>query len=193
MSPGSEQGSEHEANTPGTELEAPKQIVDPLTGELLVLGELSVDRLALGQKQIQLFEERLRDVKRAIADEAHRRMDSSAKWTLEADGWKVAGEAPGKVDYNPERLKDALDLLLEDGRINQEAYDAAIEEVVTYKPKVRGIKALLKLGPDVAELILEAQDPRPDHKRRLTITPPKRFWEELDAAAAPVQAEEPEV
>ena len=126
----------------------------PLTGEQLSLDAPDAD-LALALDSIRTLEGQLRDVKSAISREWLARMDASAAWTVHIAGFgKIVAPSPKPtIEYDGPGLREALlDLVGPDG-ITIAAVDAAVETVVTYEPRARGITALLRLGGRVAATV----------------------------------------
>jgi hypothetical protein len=74
-----------------------------------------------------------------------------------------------KVEWDTERLRETLAGLVIDGTIATEAAEAALERVVTLKPRATGINALRKLGGDVEQRLDECCSPAPAGDRRLTV------------------------
>lgn len=139
----------------------------PGTGEVVDLAG-PTDDLARVLAEIREHEQELRTLKSILAEEVHRRMDTEAKWTQRTEHFEVKGESPERVEYDPEALSKTLDDLLEVGAISLGAADAALEEVTTYKPRVRGLNALIKLGGEVRERVEACQRPV-DKPRRLSV------------------------
>lgn len=142
-------------------------VIDPTTGEVITLDG-PTDQLALFIQNVRDVEQAFRESKRAVAAELHRRMDAEATWTVRAGDWEISGESPSRVEYDPTELHDRLTELLESDLITPRAMEDAIERVVTFKPKVRGINQLLKLGGVVREYVEKCQRPV-ERERRITI------------------------
>jgi hypothetical protein len=113
----------------------------------------------------------LRDLKRAIdtalrelQNEVLLRMDSRAKWTARLGDLEVKGQGPGAVEYDALQLRRRLVALRDEGVIEPEAVDEAVERVVSWKVHARGVNALRKLGGDVLAAIDECS--RPSEKPR---------------------------
>lgn len=145
----------------------PRVFPMPATGEAVALDGPTED-LAAHMADIRQLESELREAKALIANEVMQRMDRDALWTQRVGPWEVKGESPERVEYDPEALSKTLDDLLEMGAISLGAADAALEEVTTYKPRVRGLNALIKLGGEVKERIEACQRPV-DKPRRLSV------------------------
>jgi hypothetical protein len=140
---------------PGTDV-APvtgkEVLLDPATGETLAL-DAPTERLAQWLDETRDLEQRIRSAKRVAYDELLRRMDARASWTVREGGYELTAPSPGRVEYDPAALYEALHDCVAAGMIEEGAAEAALEAVVTYKPKARGIQALLKLGGPVRDAI----------------------------------------
>ena len=136
-----------------TEL-APRFVIHPATGEKLEL-DAPDDQLALALDSIRTLEGQLRDVKSALGAELLQRMDQQAAWTMHVPGvGKVTAPSPKPtIEYDGPALREALLELADQGLITQGAVDAAVETVVTYEPRARGITALLRLGGSVEAVV----------------------------------------
>lgn len=114
-----------------------------------------------------------REAKTIVSDELVQRMDKRGKWTVREGDYTLKSSSPtaGTEKYDNETLAASLARLVEEDLIDQEAAEAAIEWVQPPPPapywrqKAAGIKALLKLGPRVAEAVLSA---------RVEVEPPRR-------------------
>jgi len=146
----------------------PTQAINPATGEVHALDAPSTE-LAESLNALKQWEAQARDFKRLVSRELHERMDRDASWTIHAPGIEVRGESPGRVEYDPELLPLALAELVEAGYISEDAAREACEQVTTYKPKVRGINQLRKLGGAVTERIDECATPVDPERRRITV------------------------
>lgn len=133
--------------------EAPAAVVTPLTGEVVVLDS-ATNVLADWLHRVRQAEADLRDAKRAVSGELLTRMDKDAVYTARLGGFEVKGDGPSPVvEYDAERLRTELHLLVRDEVITERAMDNAVEIVQTYKAKANGINALHKLGGRVAAVI----------------------------------------
>lgn len=143
-------------------------LIHPDSGQLLDLTSAAPAALADWLDAVRVWEQNARTAKNVVSEELHRRMDANAKWTLRDGEFEIRGQSPDRSVYS-EELRGALEALVAEGLISQEACDAAYEPVVTYKPRARGLNALRKLGGKVAEVIAEhtLPDQRP---RRITIS-----------------------
>ncbi|MBA3688442.1 MAG: hypothetical protein H0W81_06410 [Chloroflexi bacterium] len=146
------------------------EVAFPITGEVLDLSTADTGKLARARDEILDIERQFREVKHALDAEVLARMDRAAKWTLRADGLKLEGTSPGRKSwYDGPALREALMGLVDAGVIDVAAADAAVETVVTYKPSVRGIKALRKLGGEVEQAIGEHEE-LVDVTRRVSVS-----------------------
>lgn len=134
-------------------------VADPGTGEAICLETASLRELAVYLEDAREVEAQIRSAKRAVSIELHRRMDEQARWTLDADGYKLSGESPARVDYKPAKLFETLQDLVADGTISPEAAGAACERVYTYKAIARGVQAIKKLGGAAAKAIALTEVP----------------------------------
>jgi hypothetical protein len=147
-------------------------LLDPKTGEQLTLDHPTED-LARYLDSVRSLEWELRTQKRLVTEELLARMDKSASWTMHLPGMKVTGQSPAPEEsWNGAELREALLRLADEGVITAEAVDAAVETVVSYKPRKAGISALRKLGGPVAEVVdsLRRLDQR-DRRVSVTVTP----------------------
>jgi len=142
-------------------------VVHPLTGELVSLDSPNPD-LAAWLDGVRDLESRFREAKRQVHDELLARMDGAASWTIDTGDYKLVGESPALTEYDGDRLRHVLEQLVADGSIGEEAAKAALETVVTYKPRVRGIRALEKLGGVVREAIAACSRPV-ERPRRVSV------------------------
>jgi hypothetical protein len=144
-----------------------RPVITPLTGEVVLLDS-PTDTLADWLHRIRQAEADIRDAKRTVTLELLDRMDREARWTARIGGFEIKGDGPGAVDYDAERLRTELHLLVQAGEITETAMDEAVEIVQTYKAKARGINALRKLGGRVAAAIDACAHPS-TRDRRVTV------------------------
>lgn len=129
------------------------QLVNPSTGELVELDG-PTEALAEFLADMREHESLCREAKKLVTREVVSRMDRQAAWTIRAAGLKLSAASPQPTEeFDGPELKEALHALVEEGVISIEAVDAAVETVVTYKPRKAGIVALRKLGGRVAEVV----------------------------------------
>src|SRR3954469_22661434 len=77
-------------------------VLHPRTGEVLALAQSPTDVLAEWLHAVRELEADLRSAKSMVAFELHQRMDAEAQWTVTAGPWKVVGESPNRVEYDPQ-------------------------------------------------------------------------------------------
>ena len=153
------------SSEPGTDL----VLANPRTGEILTLDSETED-LAHWLDAVRALEWDIRTNKRIVSQEIHARMDKAATWTLHLPGLKVTGQSPAPEEtWSGPELREALYDLVERGLISVEAADAAVETVVTYKPRKAGITALRKLGGEVAETVNRLCQ-QSERERRIHVT-----------------------
>jgi len=143
-------------------------LVHPDSGELLDLATASPAALGDWLDAVRVWEQNARSAKNAVSAELHRRMDLDACYTLRDGDFELRGQSPDRKTYD-EELRPALEALVAEGLISQKACDAACEPVVTYKPRARGIAALVKLGGKVAEVVA-AHTHSDERPRRISVS-----------------------
>jgi hypothetical protein len=125
----------------------------PVTGEVLQLDAPTAD-LAQALDELKELTSRIREVRERIDEELLRRMDAKARWTVREGGFKVTAPSPApRAEWDGAELSVVLAELRGLDLIDYDAAQAALETEVTYKPKARGLNALLKLGGEVAERV----------------------------------------
>jgi hypothetical protein len=147
----------------------PTAVPHPVTGEVLALDAPTAD-LARALDELKELTSRIREVRERIDEELLRRMDHKASWTVRTgDGIKITAPSPApKVEWDGPELSVVLAELRGLNLIDYEAIQAALEVVVTYKPKAAGLNALLKLGGEV-ERRLRACRSEVEPTRRVTV------------------------
>jgi hypothetical protein len=110
--------------------------------------------LAFYLLDIRELQSELREATKAISREILNRQDRMASWTMRLDGVKVTGQSPQpSEEWDGAELHEALMALVDRDLLSVEAVDAAVETVVTYKPRKAGITALRRLGGEVAATV----------------------------------------
>lgn len=151
------------------DLQPAEQFVNPTTGEVLTLASPDAD-LGHYLADIRDLESILREHKKIVTRELLSRMDRSASWTVYADGVKLSGASPKPTEeFNGPALHEALSALVDEGVLTVEAVDAAVETVVTYEPRKRGINSLRALGGRVKEIV-DAHATEVTKDRRITVS-----------------------
>lgn len=129
-------------------------VIDPFTGEAVVIADAPTDTLAAFLHNVREVEGAFREQKRAVTREIVERMDREARWTGTVGDYKIVADGPPKpIEYQAEALYEALREYVDSGAISEAALDAAVERTYSYRAKHRGIQALLKLGGHIAETI----------------------------------------
>jgi len=145
------------------------RLFDPQTGAELDLSLCSDATLANLRDMIRDAEDEQRQAKRQIDGEVLARMDRNASWTLKVPGFELSAPSPAeKSEFDAPALHADLMAFVDDGLLSVEAVDAAVEQVLTYKPRVRGIEALRKRGGAIAEVIAKHEQ-KIEPTRRVTI------------------------
>lgn len=141
----------------------------PRTGKEV---SFSADDAELGEylAAVKDLENETARAKRMVWETLLSRMDKRGSWTVHAGPISLTGEAPGKVEYDGERLHLELEVLAEEGLIDPDAAKEAVKSKVEWKPAVLKIKGLAKLGGDVAAAIERCAIPTDPSKRRVTVT-----------------------
>lgn len=143
-------------------------VTNPATGELVAL-QAPTDILGYTLDEVRQLEQKLREFKRAIADEVLVRMDEAMEWTAHLGGLSLSAPRPGAEEWDAKVLEAGLKALAA-----REVIDAgALEKVIGYEPKVykrgiSGLQALAKAGnAEVADLLRRAR--KPPKSRSITI------------------------
>lgn len=149
---------EQKGSSAGAEVAPAPTALDPVSGQILELGKMSERDLGEFLDSAKIHVGLVRDAQRAVKDEVLRRMDRACEWTIHAKGgFEISGDAPGRTTYDVEVLRRELAGLVKNGTISKEARDRALKRETVYKPVVSGIKALRKLGGEVAKAIDRAE------------------------------------
>lgn len=146
----------------------PREVVIPVVGQVL---DLTGPLLDLGEAldDIRDIEQQFRSAKRAISAAVLERMDFDSRYTYREGPFELRGDGPGRVEYDGAALAHVLAQLVDEGLISEDAATGACEVVQTYKPKVAGIKNLLKRGGRIAEAIEATAQDVPEEKRRVSV------------------------
>lgn len=137
----------------GQELVTRPEALIPGTGEVIDVRAAETSVLAEALDRLSEVKQMEASARRVIADEVLRRQDADASWTTHVEGFTLVGQSPAREEYDAEALAAVLRGLVELSMISAEAAGAAIESVLTWKPKKAGINALLKLGGEIAEAV----------------------------------------
>ncbi len=128
------------------------------SGEVISPRDLTNEQLAEALDTTKLFKMTdLAPFERGLKDEALRRMDARAAsgeagaWTMRVEGYKLEGDSPNQTDYDVDRLKAALEDLVAEGKLGQEAIDKVIVPS-GWKIAKRALSQLAKL-PGVKEVV----------------------------------------
>lgn len=161
-------------------------IVSPSTGEVLA-PDSPVEDLGRFLTDVRSHESEVREAKRTVTRWVVARMDSAASWSLHAPGFKLTAPSPKPTEqFDGPALREALLPLVDEGVLSVEAVDAAVEPVVTYEPRKRGINALRKLGGRVEEIVNAHATPV-EKERYVTVTPTTASNPQVEAWMKPIQ------
>lgn len=146
------------------------RLFDPASGEELDLASCSDETLAGLRDLIRDAEEEQRIAKRKIDAAILHRMDFQRKWTLHAAGWTLTAPSPEQVLEIDDAAALHADLmgLVDAGMLAVDAVNDAVEQVVTFKPRKRGLAALRRGGGEAAEIVA-AHEVRVDPVRRVSV------------------------
>lgn len=145
-------------------------IVAPLTG-VVIPRDATTDQVA---EFIEHLDELASQIAAARSDAeqiALDHMDAERLWTAHVGGFTLT--APSDADdvtYDGPGLFRALTPFVKDGTITYGALRRAITPVITFKPKVKGIEALDKIGGKVAETIAAHRTRTPKTSRKVKVT-----------------------
>lgn len=151
-----------------------------MSGEIVSIGDASDEALARWFATYKHARDLLGSAKRSIDLEFARRCDFHATQHLDIPGYgRVTVEGPRDVEvWDVVGLQGCLRKLVSEGEISQQAADAALEEVVTLKPKIAGINNLRKLGGYVQGSVDAFCDHQPPVRRarlsRVPVSPPAK-------------------
>lgn len=152
----------------GKELDRPKTLVNPATGELVLL-DAPDEHLAEVLDSIRELKSQLNELVGEVSAEVLRRQDKARNWTTRAGDYEIRGESDApKMEWDERALLAALSDLVERGIIEPAAADAALEEVTTLKVKQKGINALRK-SPGLREIIDSCGEEKPPERRRVSV------------------------
>jgi hypothetical protein len=137
-------------------------VVPTHSGGFMVLRSAPDDALAAWLSDVRDHEAELRDAKRLVADEIHRRMDAQAEWTLIGVHWKISSRSPAPREvYDAETLRRRLmqwaasaDTDVAKARLR--AVEKAVTSTTAWVTRQAGINALKKLGDPEVTAALDA-------------------------------------
>lgn len=135
--------------------EAPREVVDPFTGELVTRSDLQ--KTALLVRKIRDQERSFGKIKQWAADAFAEHCDERAEWTVDFGGFKVSVPPPtaSDIDWDLEELHKLESLL------PSERYGELVKQVVTEKADTRALQNAAKAGGEIAEIIQRAERRKP--------------------------------
>lgn len=145
-------------------------IIDPGSGEAVVLADADAAAIARWRSTVRELEELLREAKKLVDSEVLKRMDAAGEWTLRAGGMKLTAPSPAagrETEWTDiEQLRDALAL---EAGVSRELIDAAFEPVTEFKPRAAGIGRLRKLAREDINALLDRHATTVDKARRVSV------------------------
>lgn len=139
----------------------------PTTGEQLDLTAPD-EQLVEWFDELRDAERQVKEIRDAIAGEITARCDRRAKWSFSAHGLKVSVPSPApKTEWDIDALRSTLASMQAEG-LDEDAVDAALEPVVTWKVRLSGLNAIRKLSTDHADRI-DACGVQVDPVRRVSV------------------------
>ena len=162
-----------ETATPGSSsmTASPRYAIHPQTGEILELDR-PTSELSGFLEWAKDQRSRMREAEGIIGRELLERMDKRSSWTLHDGDFTVVGKSPKpEEDYDGQELFDLLGRLHQEGKLDEEAVENAVEVGMFFKPKKNGINQLRKRPDIAAELdkivnYIEKDRPTPTVKRK---------------------------
>lgn len=137
----------------GRDLATIDAVLNIKTGEMVPINA-DIDELADVIDGLKELEAAVKVAKRAANKGILARFDKRGKWSGVYRGLKVSAPSPEpKYEWNVDALRGTLLDLLDQELIDDEAFDAALDQVVVWKAKTNGLKALMKLGGEITERI----------------------------------------
>lgn len=144
-------------------------LIEPNTGELVLLSEAQTGHIAEIRDHLKDLRSQIDEANRILDREVLGRMDHRCSWTLHEGNLTLTAPAEKTQDaWDGAGLHLTLEDLVAEGDIAPEAMHAAVEEIISYKVKAAGVKALLKTGGHIAACILEHRTEAP-RDRRVTV------------------------
>lgn len=162
--------------TAGTDLER-RTAVHPATGEIVSLDVEhggTTDALAAHRHAVVQLKRALDDFASVLDAELTARLDRANTRSASVGPWMLEGKAPSTTEYPVPALEEALDLLIFDGRLDEDVKARVLVEQPPPPPKVdrREVNKLLRhTDPDVVALIRDVGVEQP---QRRTVTVKER-------------------
>lgn len=135
--------------------EAPREVVDPFTGELVLRSDLA--KTALLIRKIRDQERSFSKIKQWATDAFAEHCDERAEWTVDFGGFKVSIPPPtaSDIDWQMDEL-EKLEALLP-----PERYAELVKQTVTYEPQTRALQNAAKAGGEIGAIIARAERRKP--------------------------------
>ena len=145
-------------------------VFNPLSGNAVSLAD-ATDALVGMLDELAELRSLVQEAEGAIGAVLVERMDRARKWTWTGPGLKATAPSPraDSREYDGEEVFRALLPFVESGDLEPEAFEAAVERSVTYKPRIQGLKAIAAGGGPVAAAVDRLGTPREQGARRVTV------------------------
>jgi hypothetical protein len=158
-------------STPNTTVATtPREVLNPLTGELVDLAAATTTDLAIERDEVRTARDAISTWAKAIDQELTDRLDREAKRSATVGGYKLTVTAPTVRQTDEIGLRAALLKLVDDGVLSDAAVDAAVEVVEVVKARRSGINALHKHANDRVRQVAGDYDQEvPNQSRRVTV------------------------
>lgn len=128
-------------------------LLNPATKEVFDLTA-PTETLAEWMDATKQLQDDIKEQRAVVTQELLSRMDRACNWTQAAGELKVSAPSPAPTEeWDGAELRTALLELADRGVLDVAAVDAAVETVVTYKPRKAGINQLRRAGGEVAEVV----------------------------------------
>lgn len=145
----------HASTGPVHTEEAPREVLDPFTGELVTATDLRSAALLI--RRIREAEAQFAKLKKGITGWFADYCDERAEWTVDFGGFKVSVPPPtaSDIDWQMDEL-EKLEALLPPDR-----YAELVKQTVSYEPQTRALQNAAKAGGEIGQIIERAQVRRP--------------------------------
>lgn len=145
---------------PVTTMKGEELEVIETTGEIVKLEDASTAAIASWLRAYSDAQDAFKEAKRAIDAEMAKRADFDAAYHFDVEGiGRITVTGPNaEAVWDVEKLRGVLQDLVTAGEIAPVAANACVEEVTTYKVKLTGINALIKLGGYVSKSVQSCRE-----------------------------------
>jgi hypothetical protein len=140
-------------------------LLDLDTGEQVALADATDEQIAVWIDRISELQSVAKERRAEANRELVGRMDRSARWTINAGGWKVSAPSPAP-DTQWEDPAGLWRELVELDDLSVDAVDAAVESEVVWRVRAAGINALRKLGRLDVNRVIDAHERKVPRENR---------------------------